>query len=51
MHQNAIAAGAVEPKGNGATATVAKRMKDEIRFDGARIAAVMFHPFALKVTL
>ena len=48
MHQNAIAAGSVEPKGNGAAATVTKRMKDEIRFDGARVAVVMFHPVALK---
>src|SRR5450759_3648408 len=49
MHQNAIAAGAVEPKGNGAAATVTKRMKDEIRFDGARVAVVMF-PSDLKRT-
>jgi hypothetical protein len=50
MHQNAIAAGAAEPKGNGAAATVAKRMKDEIRFNGARVAVVMFHPVVLKAT-
>ena len=47
---NAIAAGSVEPKGKGAAATVTKRMKDEIRFDGARIAVVTFHPVALKAT-
>ena len=35
MHQNAIAAGSVEPKGSGAAATVAREGNDEIRFDGA----------------
>jgi hypothetical protein len=50
MHQNAIAAGAVEPKGNGTAATVTKRMKDEIRFDGTSVAVVIFHPVALKTT-
>ena len=42
MHQKAIAVGSVEPKGNGATATVTKRTKDEIRFDGASAGVVMF---------
>ena len=34
MHQNAIVAEPAEPKGKGAAATVTKRIKDEIRFDG-----------------
>ena len=50
MHQNAMTAGSVEPKGNGAAATVTKRMNDEIRFAGARIAVVIFHPEALQTT-
>ena len=33
MHQSAIAAGSVEPKGKGTAATVAHKIKDEIRFD------------------
>ena len=42
MHQNAIAEGAVEPKGNGAAAIVANRMRDEIRFGGGSVAVVIF---------
>ena len=41
MHQNAIAAGELEPKGKGAKATVAKRMNDEILFDVSRAKGVM----------
>jgi hypothetical protein len=51
MHQNAIAAGAAEPKGNGAAATVAKRIKEEIRFSGARLMVVMFRPMVLNRNL
>jgi hypothetical protein len=50
MHQNAIAVGAAEPNGKGTAATVAKRMKDEILFEGARVVVVTFHPGALKAT-
>ena len=42
-HQNAIATGSVEPNGSGAAATVAKRIKDEIRFAGAGVAVLIFH--------
>ena len=43
IHQNAIATGSVEPNGSGAPATVAKRIKDEIRFAGAGVAVLIFH--------
>jgi hypothetical protein len=41
MHQNAIMEGVVEPRGNGAAATVTKRRTDEIQFAGGRIAVVI----------
>jgi hypothetical protein len=33
--------GAVDPNGNGAAATVINRIRDEIRFFGARLAVVI----------
>src|SRR6516164_1004776 len=50
MHQNAITAGVVEPKGNGTAATVAKRMKDEIRFDGAGVSMVIVQPVPWRLS-
>jgi hypothetical protein len=48
MHQKEIAVGSVELKGKGAAATVAKRMKDEILFEGVRVALVTLPPVPLK---
>jgi hypothetical protein len=42
MHQNAIAGGAVEPKGNGAAVTVTNSKMDAIRLDGVSIASSYF---------